>query len=476
MLLCRPRQGLVHIGRVAGALMALIALVCVGCAAAPPPGRDYCFSPSGSDEAGDGSALHPWQSIFKANTLALHPGDRVLFEGGQTFLGNLRLEQSAAGLPQKPVVVSSYGAGRATIDAGDDIGVCVHNAGNIRVSNLVVYGSGRGRNWGAGVAFFNTLVGSRKLENVSIEDVDVSGFQFEGILVRGMSDDGSRGGYRHVRIVRCKSHQNLHTGIYVTGWWKPGADDYANEDVYIAQCDASENTGDPAAPWENRSGSGIFVEATDGAVIEHCLASGNGTLCRGNTGGPVGIWTSIAQNVTIQRNKSVGNRSGGRFDGGGFCLDGGVVNSVVQYNVSQDNDGSGYGVFAFEGSPLTAHNIIRGNKSVDDGRRNGYAGIHLWSAGAGVKDIEIALNDVHMSGADLISPRAIWIQAGASDVRVHDNRIVATAGAKAVEVSAGQTGVRFHGDTYQTEGSGDVVDWEGKRFTAGAAWEGLTEK
>src|SRR5580658_4669450 len=92
-----------------------IALACMtaGCAAAPP--RDYCFSPAGSDDAGDGSAARPYQSIARANTLSLHPGDRVLFEAGKTFAGNFRLERDS-GTARQPIVIGSYGAGRATID------------------------------------------------------------------------------------------------------------------------------------------------------------------------------------------------------------------------------------------------------------------------------------------------------------------------------------------------------------------------
>ncbi len=146
----------------------IVAVLTTGCAAA---GRDYCFSPAGNDDAGDGSLARPYQSIAKANALSLHPGDRVLFEAGQTFAGNFRLERDSGTLEQ-PIVIGSYGAGRATIDAGGEIGVSVHNAAGITVRDLVIFGAGRGRNWGAGVAFFNDLPGAAKLENIRLEDLD----------------------------------------------------------------------------------------------------------------------------------------------------------------------------------------------------------------------------------------------------------------------------------------------------------------
>ena len=448
-----------------------IALACLagGCAAAPP--RDYCFSPSGSDDAGDGSPARPFQSIAKANVLSLHPGDRVLFEAGQTFPGAFRLD-SASGNAEHPIVIGSYGAGRASIDAGDEIGLSIHNASNITVRDLVIFGAGQGRNWGAGVAFFNDLPGAVKLDNICIEDVDVSGFQFDGILVRGMSSDGSRGGFRHVRIVRCKAHHNLHTGIYVTGWWKPTATDYANEDVTVSECEASENAGDPDSPWESRLGSGIFIECVHGGLIEHCVARGNGRLCRGQGGGPVGIWTSIASDVVIQCNASTDNHTAGHFDGGGFCLDGGVIHSVMQYNKSENNDGSGFGVYAFEGSPPTAGNVIRANSSVNDGRRNSYAGIHVWNGGAGVSDIEIDHNAITLSAPIEGQPRAVWIQGGASNVKVHDNVLTTTGrSTRAIEIAADQTDIRFQHNEYHCQFPAGAVTRGEKTYAASAAWE-----
>jgi hypothetical protein len=446
-------------------------LLC-SCAAAPP--RDYYFSPSGGDLDGDGTASHPYQSIEKANGLSLNPGDRVLFQGGQSFAGNLELVSQSAGTAQLPVVIGSYGNGRATIDAEAGTGISVHNAGGVTVRDLIVRGDGRGRNSGEGVAFFNDLPFATKLDDVRVENVDASGFGFDGMLVRGMSSDGSRGGYRRVRIIGCKSHDNLRSGIMVTGWWQNGARDYANRDVYIGYCQASENSGDPDSPDENRSGSGIFVEASDGVVIEHCLANGNGRQCAGLRGGPVGIWCSVAKNAVMQFNRSSDNHTCGRYDGGGFCFDGGVVDSVLQFNLSTNNDGSGYGVYAFEGSPATCHDVIRCNVSTNDGRRNGYAGIHLWNGGGGIRDVEIDHNSITVSAAQPLEPRCIWFQTSAPDVRVHDNLFATIGqGVRCVDVASAESSMQFHGNQYRSTNGVSDVRWNNSTFAADSAWEAL---
>ena len=73
----------------------------------------------------------------------------------------------------------------------------------------------------------------------------------------------------------------------------------------------------------------------------------------------VGIWTYASNRVTIRSSESYGNRTGGHADGGGFDLDGGVTNSVIEYCYSHDNDGPGFLVWNYEGAPhRLAGNIL----------------------------------------------------------------------------------------------------------------------
>ena len=83
------------------------------------------------------------------------------------------------------------------------------------------------------------------------------------------------------------------------------------------------------------------------------------------SGGPVGIWVWDANNALIQNNESHHNRTGSTADGGGFDFDGGVTNSVMQYNYSHDNAGPGYGVYQFRGEALNGF-TVRYNVSAND--------------------------------------------------------------------------------------------------------------
>ena len=57
----------------------------------------YYVSPSGSDGNAGTSASRPWKTIAKVNKKDLNAGDRVLFKGGSTFKGELRIGAEDSG-------------------------------------------------------------------------------------------------------------------------------------------------------------------------------------------------------------------------------------------------------------------------------------------------------------------------------------------------------------------------------------------
>jgi hypothetical protein len=472
------------------------------------PPRDYHFSPGGDDASGDGSPDRPFRSVDRANRLKLNPGDRVLFEAGQNFNGNLHLDAEDAGTPELPVTVGSYSLpsngttgvtlpthGRATIRAGVGTGLLIENAGGVRVADLVVLGDGPSANRGSGVEFRNTLDAARTLAFVRVDNVEARGFGREGIFVHGRPKDGSHSGYADVAITDCVARENKLGGVYVTGFWAgevaqaPRA--LPHRDVRVRRCLAADNPGDPAGRDDNRSGSGIFLDGVAGGLIEHCEATNNGAANRAKDGGPVGIWCTISDRVAIQNCRSHRNRTGGKHDGGGFCLDGGVCNSVLRYNVSEENDGSGYGLYEYPWAPPANGNAIHDNVSRDDGRRNGYAGIHVWDDARTLRDVRIERNRVLMNAVSASTavaaptassdasatakpPRGLWIQSPIRDSRVADNVFEIGPGVRLMDIASGQWNVRFEGNAYQTGGDRVAVEWEGREFTSLRAWLAAT--
>ena len=71
-----------------------------------------------------------------------------------------------------------------------------------------------------------------------------------------------------------------------------------------------------------------------------------------------------------------------------------MTNSVLQYNYSHDNFGSGYLICQYEGAPRFASNVVRYNVSQDDGLFDHNAGIFVWVGGAGMESTLVHNNTI----------------------------------------------------------------------------------
>lgn len=70
---------------------------------------------NGNDNNNGKSPSAPFQTIAKINSLVLAHGSSVLFNGGDTFAGNLLPNIDGNGDPNNPVIIGSYGTGQATL-------------------------------------------------------------------------------------------------------------------------------------------------------------------------------------------------------------------------------------------------------------------------------------------------------------------------------------------------------------------------
>jgi hypothetical protein len=78
------------------------------------------------------------------------------------------------------------------------------------------------------------------------------------------------------------------------------------------------------------------------------------------------MWAFDARHITIQYNEAYRNLTVSE-DGEGFDLDGGVSDSVLQYNYAHDNQGMGFLVCACVESYEMHNNVVRYNVSQNDG-------------------------------------------------------------------------------------------------------------
>ena len=446
----------------------------------------YYASVEGDDNAVGTSPQTAWRTLEKLGQAELRGGDHVLMCGGEVFRGSLRLQFAQNGERNNPIVVGSYGAGRAVIEAGAGDGIVVESANGVSIRDLEVRGSGRATNQGSGVYLVNTRPDNEPMTFVRLENLETHGFGRDGITLFGKASDGSNSGFHDVRIAHCVAHDNALFGIRVASFWDDQPRTHINSQIVVSHCVAHSNPGDPDY-MENHSGSGIFVNNTNGGLIEHCEAFENGALCFCPNGGPMGIWTAGSNDITIQHCHSHHNRAGARHDGGGFDFDGGVSNSLMQFNLSHDNDGAGYLLYVYAGAPHSfSSNTVRFNVSRDDGRKNNYGGISVGSHGEPVRDLKIHDNLITVSAQPASSepatpaaiPCAAWVFGNVRNCVFQNNIFGSSDGAPLLRVTDAMQETHFVNNKWMTgNGSNDrfLIEWNEREFSDLESWQAGVE-
>jgi hypothetical protein len=384
----------------------------------PEPGRRYYISPRGDDALDASSPAKAWRSLAPMRGASIAPGDQILLEGGARFAGAIRLGPSAAGDPSHPVVIGSYGSGRATIETTGESGITVYNTAGVEIRNLAIIGDEASYRTAAGIKLYSDLSGDRKLDHVVISDFDVAGFR------NGIEIGGGRGatGFRDVTVSDGAVHGNRDAGLVTYGPpFDPASSSYAHESVSISGVEAFDNPGNPDE-HEVDSGNGIVLSSVRGALVEHSTAHDNGARCNAPTG-PVGIWAYDSADVVIQHNVAFHNRTGGYTDGGGFDLDQNVSSSVLQYNLSYENSGAGYMLYSHLANAAQTGNVVRFNISSDDtARTSDYGAIDI--AGT-VRDAQVYHNTVAVSANGANLPQALALIGPLAGIVIRNNVFVA---------------------------------------------------
>ncbi|MFR9799531.1 hypothetical protein ACL02U_27105 [Streptomyces sp. MS06] len=150
----------------AAAALCAAALLLAGCRMPAPHvpvrdnaqgGRTFYVSPDGDDRAGGRTPETAWRTLTHADSMRFRPGDVLRLRGGARFPGTFSIGAGDAGDAGKPVVVESYGTGRATIAASGTRGIEVHDTGGVTVRNLIVTGDAESYREQDGIAFVSDL-------------------------------------------------------------------------------------------------------------------------------------------------------------------------------------------------------------------------------------------------------------------------------------------------------------------------------
>jgi hypothetical protein len=137
--------------------------------------RSYYIDFQQGNDNNDGlSSVTPLKS-FTSIQNSLLPGDSVLFKSLTQYEKSLDLHNF--GSDDFPIIITSYGTGKAIISAGNSYGLYMSNCRHIVVENLIFSGSGRlSGNTENGVII-------EDCGDIRLNDLDISGFQHAGMLV-----------------------------------------------------------------------------------------------------------------------------------------------------------------------------------------------------------------------------------------------------------------------------------------------------
>ncbi|MGI5846650.1 MAG: right-handed parallel beta-helix repeat-containing protein [Candidatus Cryptobacteroides sp.] len=317
-------------------------------------GKTYYVSPEGNDNASGLSVKDAWKSINRVNSVTFQPGDKILFEGGKTFYGQLKVKGS--GEEGRPILMSGYGKGRPIINFGsaEGAGILINNESyweviGMEVSSYAPPEVGIGRQ---GIVV--TAQGhGHVLKHFVIKDCYVHdiwgqlggqtqyvGYNSCGILVRIINDRSrnQEAGAPRTDYVPSTIDDVLIEGNRIERMDKCGIISWGPRNNVVVRGNYMDNLG----------GDGIFVNGPYRGLIEYneihrsCMRSGDPNLP-----GDDGWWPHVAacwiQNTeeTIMQFNEVYDTGRNLHNGDGFAydFDFNCKRCIAQYNYSKNNHG-----------------------------------------------------------------------------------------------------------------------------------------
>lgn len=325
-------------------------------------------SAHGDDRREGTSPEAAWRTLERASQQRLAAGDRLLLRRGQTFRGALCVV--ATGTPEQPIRIAPYGTGaNPRIDgAGHAAALALQGCSHVEVEDLVITADGQPQVDGsdpkrrAGV-LLGARAGSPKLSGLTLRRLHIRDiFAAEQADSDGRNPTSNLGyGIRialdstttlaDVVIEGCRIERTGFIGIALHGGIVPD-EPYPLSNVHVLDNHLHEIGGPGIQPSRIRDlvVRGNTVDGSGSSVDPRMHARGSG------------IWPVRSRDVLIERNTF--QRARGKADSCGIHIDHDCINTVVQYNLSRDNEG---GFVEILGN--TENCAYRYNVSIDDGFR-----------------------------------------------------------------------------------------------------------
>ncbi len=335
--------------------------------------RDYHFCSRNGLDSNPGTVDMPMQSLEKANSIILAPGDKMFFKTGSVYNGHFAPQ--GQGSQDAPVYIGSYGPEDSSKPQFNGQGlfeetVLIYNTGYLHLDGLEITNTGpepkpRRRGLKIRINDYGTAKGIT-VSNLFIHDVNGSIIKAEGGGSAIIWQNGGRkvkSRFDGLIIENCLLKDCTRNGINSDGYtnrrdWYPSLNVIVRNNTLI---------GIP--------GDGIVPIGCDGALIEHNVMKDCPRMLKKGDAA-AGIWPWSSDNTVIQYNEVSDHKA--CWDGQGFDSDWNCNGTIIQYNFSHDNEG-GFLLICCNGaadrrSAINNDTIVRYNISLNDGLRDvGYA-------------------------------------------------------------------------------------------------------
>jgi hypothetical protein len=292
-------------------------------------GAEYYVDATSGDDGNSGKTPEmAWRSLEKVNLAEFKPGDRIRFRAGSTWAGHLVV--TARGEAAHPIVFEAYGPGaRPTIATSGEFeeALLLRNVQHVEVRGLEVTNMGTNNAPRRGVHILADNAGS--LRNTLVTDLfvhNVNGTQ-------RIKDNGgivftTRGERTPTRFDGLRIERNIvwrvdRSGIVAQSYHASRTRWFPSTNVVIRDNWIGDVGGDGITPW-----------ATDGCLVEHNILQGANE--RAGTYN-AGIWPWSTDNTVIRLNRASGVKT--LLDGQGFDSDFNSRNTLLEFNLSHDNEG-----------------------------------------------------------------------------------------------------------------------------------------
>jgi enterochelin esterase-like enzyme len=346
-------------------------------ASAPMSAGIFHVAANGND-SGDASDTHPWRTIDKLNAQLFAPGSSILFRGGDTFVGNFKPNIAGGGSQANPIIIGSYGTGRATINPafGGETGIIdIEAMSGITVEDLILAAPDLTKMPRGGVRIGNNS-GNRNGGYI-IQRNDISGIRYgqtNGNFGGEIFIEGSpgSGGIENVVI----KNNNLHGLSGVTSRDDMGVGGFGGQPIlnmtqvgnvvyHIGASEINPITNNISFP---PMGDGLDFNSITNALAKYNIVHDNAANYNNAGGGPCAFLSASSSGCVWRFNEGYNIQPAMTLvavDFVGLDMDNATSGSLAEFNYMHDNYNSGF-MFFSNGDAGWNNNTIRRNLSVNN--------------------------------------------------------------------------------------------------------------